>query len=210
MSAPQLVVFVGAFVFSLILIGVAMGALSEAFFRCLMRHVMAWEERYTAQNYSKQQRWKHRGLVWLALALVLGTGLGSMVIATQWTLLKHGRTTSGRVLANLPRNVMRYEYSVGERRYTGETPGNNNTHKAPWLKVGQRIPVTYDRRRPAVSKPDDVRQRVRDSAIVILAAMTIFPLLMMRMGRVCYPVWKRAATTPPKLNRFVTFFIGPE
>jgi hypothetical protein len=183
-----------------------MGILVDCFFRWGMRYVITWEERYQAQSYNTRQRWLHRGYAWLALALLLGIVFGSMTVITSGPLARYGQTTSGRVVQLKPRNVVRYQYRVGTKTYYGETPGNSNRNIAA-PKIGERRTITYDPQQPATSVFYDARRPLREAPLVILMAMITFPpLMMLWVGRVCYPIWKRHVLEPPGAKSWFNVF----
>lgn len=188
------------------LMAYGMGILMGCFFRWGMRHAMAWETRYQAQGYSTRQRRLHRGYTWLALALLLGIVFGSSVLITSGPLVRRGQTTTGRVVQLKPRNVVRYQYRVGTKTYFGETPGNSNRNVAA-PKMGERRTITYDPQQPATSVFYDARRPLREAPLVILMAMITFPpLMMLWVGRVCYPIWKRHVLEPPGAKSWFNVF----
>jgi hypothetical protein len=114
---------------------------------------------------------------WVALALVIALGGGSLNWVSFRRLTAHGIMGQGVVLALTPEihNTVRYEYYVDGRRFEGQTqlwPPNPPLDR---LRVGQSLIVCYDPEHPENSVLGNPIPILENETISIALAALLVP-----------------------------------
>jgi len=130
--------------------------------------------------------WNRRGLlicggVWLALALALGTFVGSLNLPRLYRLVEHGVKTQGVVTAKEPQNhqYVHYTYRVGGSTFqgTGQSGWGNPPFQS--LGPGDQVMVYYDTANPGWSLLGEPVPDFKNEVISVLMVVFIFPSLIL-------------------------------
>jgi hypothetical protein len=101
-------------------------------------------------------------MIWLILALIIAAGLGSLNTPTFWRLTKHAGHCQGAVTEVTAdyHNTVRYQYTVNNRVYTGQTHTGTPNPAVEKLRSGDSLVVFFD--------PDDASTSVLQAPAVLL------------------------------------------
>ena len=92
-------------------------------------------------------------IIWLILAFITAVGLGSLNIPTFWRLTKHASHCQGAVTEVTVdyHNTVRYQYTVNNRVYTGQTQTGMPNPEPGKLRPGDALIVFFDPDAPSTS-----------------------------------------------------------
>jgi hypothetical protein len=137
-------------------------------------------------------------LTWIALALAIAVGIGSINLPFLTRLTSRGVVGHGVVLELLPKihNTVRYEYLVSGRKIEGQTQSSSPNNPPEQLKVGQSLVVCYDPLHPESSVLGYPRPILINEIVSVLLAATLGPTLIVTAW-----VWRKSRRSPRHLDK---------
>jgi hypothetical protein len=136
-------------------------------------------------------------MIWLILALIIAVGLGSLNTPTFWRLSKHASHCQGSVTEVTPdyHNTVRYQFTVNNRIYTGQTQTGMPNPPPQKLRSGDALVVFFDPDAPGTSVLESPVALLKNEIISWGLAALIVPSLILfgikrglvRIGRKAQP-----------------------
>jgi Protein of unknown function (DUF3592) len=118
--------------------------------------------------------------LWVALAIAIGSLIGSINIGRYREIAKQGVKTNGTVLTVEPHNhqTVRYSYQVSEITHSGSGTVGVGNPDVDTLAPGDSIVVYYAANAPATSVLGDPRPRYENELVSVALAALLFPSLV--------------------------------
>ncbi len=113
-------------------------------------------------------------IVWLALVVLVGVGLGSLNWRAYRNLVARGVPCQALVIEIPPRahGTVRYEYHVSGRTFEGQSQPRQPNRPLEQLEIGQTLTAYYDPKHPEISvlgDPDAIL--ANETLSIVLAAL---------------------------------------
>ncbi|MGB8815624.1 MAG: DUF3592 domain-containing protein [Minisyncoccia bacterium] len=118
--------------------------------------------------------------IWLILAVLLAVGIGSLNTPTFWRLTKHASRCQGTVteVTVEHHNTVRYQYTVSNRVYAGQTQTGAPNREAGKLRSGDALVVFFDSDAPGTSVLEAPDSLLKNEVISWGLAALVMPSLM--------------------------------
>jgi len=119
-------------------------------------------------------------IIWLILSLITALGLGSLNVPTFWRLTKHASHCQGVVteVTVAYHNTVRYQYTVSNRVYTGQTQTGMPNPDPSKLRTGDELVVFFDPDAPRTSVLETPGALLKNEIISWGMAALIMPSLV--------------------------------
>ena len=119
-------------------------------------------------------------ITWLALAVAVALGVGSLNWPAFRRMTRVGVIASGRVVKLLPKihETVRYEYRVGGEVIEGQMQSWLPNQPLEKLRVGDPLVIYYDPQHPAESVLGDPKPMLQNETVSVAAASILMPTFM--------------------------------
>jgi hypothetical protein len=139
---------------------------------------------------------------WLVLACLIAGGIGNPNIHEFWRLAKHGIRCAGVVtemtLAN--HNTVRYQYTVGNSIFSGQTQSDAPNPPAERLRVGDSLVVFYDPAKPSSSTLSDPHGLLKNEVVSVGLMSIVVPTFIIFAVRARSKKWNGKTVVTQKPN----------